>query len=127
MKAAEKDLERAERSFEYGDYPATTFWCQQAVEKALKALLLLKAGSFPKAHSIRRLREELGEDLGLDEATWSRAYELTQYYFIARYPDLVEGPPDEVVSRESAERALWTCRAVVGRAKEAVEEALGGD
>ncbi len=67
MQAAERDLKRAELAFKERDYPATAFWAQQAVEKALKALLLLKKGTFPKIHNIKRLKEELGEDLGLSE------------------------------------------------------------
>jgi len=37
---AVRDLETARNSLNSGDYYASAFWAQQAVEKALKALLL---------------------------------------------------------------------------------------
>jgi len=61
MAAAERDLKRAERSLRENDRGAATFWAQQAVEKALKSLLLVIRGDFPKTHSIRRLFSELAQ------------------------------------------------------------------
>ena len=54
------------------------------------------------------------------------AYELTQYYYVARYPDIVEGLPDEVISGRTAERAVAAARRVVEAAERAVEEASRG-
>jgi len=36
---ASKDLERAKRAMNLGDYPQTVFYAQQHVEKSVKALL----------------------------------------------------------------------------------------
>ncbi|AEM38336.1 HEPN domain protein [Pyrolobus fumarii 1A] len=127
LRLARRDLERAERSLREGDRAAAVFWAQQAAEKALKAVLLALKGYFPKTHSIRRLFEELGSNLGLGREELEDAYELTQYYYVARYPDVVEGLPDEVISGRTAERAVAAARRVVEAAERAVEEASRGD
>jgi len=49
---AVRDLETARNSLNSGDYYASAFWAQQAVEKALKALLL----SWGKSYSLHYLR-----------------------------------------------------------------------
>ena len=123
LRVAERDLERARRSLSYDDRAAAVFWAQQAAEKALKALLLAFKGGFPKTRSIRRLTEELGMDLGLSEEELEDAYELTQYYYLPRYPDVVEGLPDEAISRRTAERAVAVAGRIVERAREALEGA----
>ncbi len=118
LSTAKRDLERAATSLELGDRGAAVFWAQQAAEKALKALLLAFRGSFPKTHSIRRLVEELGLDLGLSKEELEDAYELTQYYYLSRYPDIVEGVPDDAISRRTAERAVEAARRIVRAAEE---------
>ena len=127
IEAALTDCKRARRSLEEEDFAASTFWAQQAVEKALRSLLIAKEGSFPKTHNIKKLREAFGSDLGLSEDLWEEAYEFTQYYFVSRYPDLVEGNPNEIIGRKRAESACRVCEEIVRRAKEALEELALGD
>ena len=126
LRVAERDLERARRSLEEGDRGAATFWAQQAAEKALKAVLLALRGDFPKTHSIRRLFDELGSSLGLSREELEEAYELTQFYYLPRYPDIVEGVPDDVISERTARRAVAVAERVVEAARRALEEALRG-
>ncbi|MEB2836838.1 MAG: HEPN domain-containing protein [Desulfurococcales archaeon] len=64
-------------------------------------------------------------DLGLSEEELEDAYELTQYYYLPRYPDVVEGLPDEAISRRTAERAVAIAGRIVERAREALEGAAG--
>ena len=120
--SAKRDLERARHSLEIGDRVGAVFWSQQAAEKALKGLLLHFKGGFPKTHSIRRLFEELGYNLGLSEEELEEAYELTQYYHLSRYPDIVEGVPDEAISRKSAGEAVAIASRIVEASERAVEE-----
>ncbi len=122
IETAKRDLERAERALREGDRGAAVFWAHQAAEKALKAVLLAVKGWFPRTHSVRRLFEELGDSLGLKQDELEAAYELTKYYHVARYPDIVEGVPDEAISEFEARRAVSTARRVVRAAEEALEE-----
>ncbi|MCD6563509.1 MAG: HEPN domain-containing protein [Thermoproteales archaeon] len=81
--------------------------------KALKALALSVKRDIPKTYNIRRLREFTDETLGLPKEIWEKAYELTQYYYVSRYPNIVEGIPDEVISMDTANEAVDIAREVV--------------
>jgi HEPN domain-containing protein len=69
------------------------FHSQQAIEKALKAFLVLHGEIFRKTHSI----EEIGEQcLALDETLRTlvdRAVPLSEYAWKFRYPGDAEEPP----------------------------------
>ncbi len=106
LELAKRDLDRARRAVEQDDRVSMVFWSQQAVEKALKALALAIKRDVPKTHNIRRLKEFIGIDLGLSPDIWEKAYELTQYYYVSRYPDIVEGIPDEVIGSKTGKEAV---------------------
>lgn len=57
---ARRDLEAAENLGQAGFYEQACFCYQQAIEKALKGLLLLKKNDFPKIHSLRELSNQAG-------------------------------------------------------------------
>lgn len=126
IELAKRDLERAKRAVEHDDRVSMVFWSQQAVEKALKALALAVKRDAPKTHNIRRLKEFIGLDLDLSRESWEKAYELTQYYYVSRYPDIVEGVPDQIISsktgREAVEIAEKIVEAVMNEVKRLVEQ-----
>lgn len=94
------------------------FHCQQAAEKAFKALLTLHQSPFRKTHSL----EELGEQcLALDETLRANVDEtapLSEYAWLHRYPG-----PERVPAREEAEEAITIAR----RSVAAVEQRLPDD
>ncbi|MCC7291748.1 MAG: HEPN domain-containing protein [Phycisphaerales bacterium] len=62
------------------------FCCQQAVEKALKALIVERTGEMPpRLHNLPRLAEEAGIDI--DECGLTFLSRLTGFYIQTRYPD----------------------------------------
>ena len=84
------------------------FDAQQAVEKALKAVLVLRGVQVPRTHAISELITMLA-DLGFDiPADVHEASALTDYAVAARYPG-----PSEPVLVEDYERALAIAVAVV--------------
>jgi len=88
-------------------WEAVAFHCQQAVEKALKAVLVWHQVEFPKTHDIQRLLDLLA-DVDPDVVSLSAgAVELTPYGVEYRYPG--EYPP---VGRGSALAALAVARRV---------------
>ncbi len=125
IRVAKKDLERARYSLEKSDKAASLFWSQQAVEKALKALHIALTGDAPKTHNIKRLCESIKQLLDLDESVLEKAYELTQYYFITRYPDLVEGLPDEIISYNTAKEGLLVAERIVKAAEKTLGKTVG--
>jgi hypothetical protein len=77
------------------------FDAQQAVEKALKALLVLRGVQVPRTHAISELTTMLA-DLGFDiPADVQEASALTDYAVTARYPG-----PSEPVLVEDYEKAV---------------------
>lgn len=65
------------------------FCCQQAVEKALKAVVVDRSGEFPpRTHSLPRLIEAAG--LQIEPARMDFFAELTSYYIQTRYPEEIE-------------------------------------
>ena len=93
----------------------TCFDAQQAVEKALKALLVLKGVQVPRTHAISELITMLA-DLGFDiPADVQEASALTDYAVAARYPG-----PAEPVLVEDHEQAVAIARVVVAWASRIV-------
>jgi HEPN domain-containing protein len=93
------------------------FDAQQAVEKALKALLVSRGVRVPRTHAIGELITVLAA-MGFDvPADVQDGAALTDYAVAARYPG-----PSEPVSVEDYDRALATARAVVAWVEGLVSE-----
>ncbi|MCE5237678.1 HEPN domain-containing protein [bacterium] len=88
-------------------YEQPSFHAQQAVEKALKALMLSLDEEPPYIHDIRALLALLHEKMDLPDS-FHEAADLTAYAVATRYPTSV--PP---VSREDWEAAVRIAREVV--------------
>jgi len=90
LRFAESDLALAEAT---GDdrvlYENLCFHAQQAVEKSIKAVLVLRRVAFPKTHSLELLVDLLPPDVARMEALLeSRA--LSGYATVLRYPGATE-------------------------------------
>ena len=70
------------------------FHAQQAVEKALKAILVSYSVPFPRTHSIRMLIDLLVQYLSVPEAVQEAAI-LTDYAVMTRYPGDIEPVSDD--------------------------------
>lgn len=110
LRRARSNLARASQGQVTPDvlFEDVCFDAQQAAEKALKALLVLKGVQVPRTHSIGELvtmLTELGFDIPLDV---QEASALTDYAVAARYPG-----PSEPVLIEDYQRAVATATAVV--------------
>jgi HEPN domain-containing protein len=80
------DLDTARSLLSSGRYLYVLFCCQQAAEKALKALIAKRSGEHPpRIHQLTRLAETAGLDLAAERAEFFR--ELSSYYIQSRYPE----------------------------------------
>lgn len=79
-----EDLETANILYKNKRYEAAAFYCQQSVEKALKALLMKRTGKMRRIHDL----VELGSDINLPEEILDDLKELTMAYVYSRYPDV---------------------------------------
>lgn len=83
---AKDDLEKAIILLKNKKYDGTIFFCQQSVEKGLKALSLKEKNQFRRIHDL----VELGIDVNLSQNLVDYCKELTQAYIYSRYPDIEE-------------------------------------
>lgn len=92
--------------------------CQQTAEKALKGILILHTGNYPRTHDIEALHElckESGTDFGL---TASITRTLTRFAKKSRYPDDVYDFTDKdmEVGLKYAEQILTHAKKVFDKA-----------
>lgn len=80
---ANKDFKTAQINLKNKRYDASAFFCQQAVEKSLKALEIEKFSRFDKTHDLYFL----GKKLKLSQELLNICEEITEYYVETRYPD----------------------------------------
>jgi len=83
---AEDDLDSAKFNFSGGKYEVAIFLCQQAAEKAMKALLIEKRKELIKTHDLFLLANKLKAPKDIIE----HAKELTLAYTYVRYPGAPE-------------------------------------
>lgn len=85
-KKAKDDLEKARILHNNRKYDGAVFFCQQSVEKGLKALLLKEKDKIKRIHDL----VELGKDVNLPKNFIDYCKELTLAYIYSRYPDIKE-------------------------------------
>lgn len=103
---AKGDLETAKFNFGGGHYDAAAFFCQQAAEKALKAVYIKKFGEVSKTHDLVFLARKLKAPAEVEKM----CREISPAYLYTRYPDV----PKIGKIKEFSER-------LIGYAKEVVE------
>jgi HEPN domain-containing protein len=82
-KQAHVDLEAAKDLYKAKNYTHCSFWCQQAAEKGLKALLLSRKDKLIKTHDLKFL----GEKLNIPKDILEKCKKLSPVYIETRYPD----------------------------------------
>ncbi|MCD4813186.1 HEPN domain-containing protein [bacterium] len=101
---ANYDLETANSMLESSRYLYVLFCCQQAIEKILKAVIVVKKNEMPpRSHQLIRLAEFAEITLEEDSADFFR--ELSNYYIHSRYPDTLE-IAGELLDRTQTEKVL---------------------
>jgi len=119
LKIAEKDLERAKRNLESGDYEATVFYAQQCVEKSIKSILELH-GIFTKEHEISNEFAILAKKERFDENFSRKILTALEFFKLdwsrTRYPFIFKGKvttPEEYYGEEKAQKALRTAEEIL--------------
>jgi HEPN domain-containing protein len=113
LETAESDLAYAKLGLDNGDYyfSGAVYHCQQAAEKALKALCCFHGIKPPKTHDLVALLEKLKDaaDLGTFNQSAARLTPLATEF---RYPDFIDVPGQETV-----ETAFLDAKAIVEAVK----------
>jgi HEPN domain-containing protein len=85
LERVEYDLDAAESMLRSGHLLYVAFLCQQAIEKALKAMWCSsRTDAPPFVHNLSTLAESLS--LSLDGTQRTLLDRLTRYYIVGRYP-----------------------------------------
>jgi len=104
-KQAKHDLEAASKNLKIGEYYLVAFLSQQAVEKGLKAVVMLKHRQRIVTHSLA----ELGKKVGIGTALLKDLRVISPEYVISRYPNATESVPyenyDEEIAKDRLRRA----------------------
>jgi HEPN domain-containing protein len=120
---AESDLAFAEVGVREGFFAQACFICQQAGEKALKALHYRRGARVVLGHALVELLQDLLAEhpdlIDLRDA----ARQLDQYYITTRYPNgLPGGVPAEAFTPSQAAEAVAYARQLVARARATLDE-----
>jgi HEPN domain-containing protein len=110
LKQSDSDFDCAEFNFNGGKYYVAAFLCQQAVEKALKALFLLeKKGEVPQSHSLIYF----ASNTSIPEKYFSFLKELTPKFIDTRYPDASVDLPCNIYDKDNTLRLLEKSKEVL--------------
>ena len=110
LNKAKDDLRVAESNFKTKEIEAAAFFCQQAVEKALKALFLYeKKGIVPQSHSLIYL----ATNTSIPKKFYSFLKELTPKFIGTRYPDASVDLPSRIYDKQITERLLKQSKEVL--------------
>jgi len=122
LSQAEADLETANDCFTSRHFYAAAFFCQQAVEKGLKALYIeRKRIAPPRTHNLAQISEEL--DAPSDVLSVARS--LTPEFVISRYPDAAGGPPYELYDEQNTKPILEGAAEVMSWIRAEIEKLQG--
>jgi len=83
---AKQDLKDAEFLFTQRSYRSSSWFCHQAIEKILKAIIIQKGKRPRKIHDLVELLKDTG--IKLPEDLMDFLEELNIYYLPPRYPDV---------------------------------------
>ncbi len=123
MEQASEDLETAQILLDSARFGPCAFYCQQAAEKALKAVLY-NAGERPWGHNISSLLDQICVVLNIEPSGVpdAEASALEEHYMRPRYPDArpdIESDYDE----DTAQEALKNAQTVLAFARKSVADA----
>ena len=105
-----EDLDTAKVNLKAKKYYAAILFCQQTVEKALKALWLKeKTRDVPFIHDLNLL----GKKLNLPKKFYITLKELTSSYTETRYPDSSDVIPSKKFSRKDAVKYVNNSKNIV--------------
>ncbi len=98
---AESDLDTAKYLFNGEKYKECSFFCQQAAEKSLKALLINRGKELVRIHDLVKLSHLIK----IEDSLEKDCKELTTVYTDTRYPDSVSSDYSKEEAEEDINRA----------------------
>jgi HEPN domain-containing protein len=109
IERSQYDLETADALLAAGRHIYVVFMCQQALEKAFKAVLAFRGLEVPPIHNLRRLAEAGGFLRELQRDELRRLDFLSQFYLNARYKEDIQELSRQV-GEDTAREFVWWAR-----------------
>ena len=104
------DLLKTKNLFNSKNFDGTAFYCHEAVEKALKAVILLKTKEKKiQIHSLIYL----GKEACVPQSFFPGLRKLSPQYMLSRYPDVSEEAPYELYDEGSGKEFLGIAEQVI--------------
>ncbi len=117
------DYGAAQDLYKLGRYSKACFFCHQACEKILKALMIKRLGKYDPIHSVAELLRRLSIAINVPEELVEKAEKLDRFYIPTRYPNAWPwGPPYRHYSVNDAREALEYAREVIEFARREIEK-----
>ena len=116
LRIADKDLKRVENQLTAHDPEAAGFFLQQAVEKFFKAFLLSKGWQLRRIHNLEALLDDaVIHDPSLEEFRGA-CQKITAFYFVERYPFVVDAAP----TREDVQTSLEQAQGLIQKLRQEI-------
>jgi HEPN domain-containing protein len=125
LEQAEYDLQAAYVSINNGYFEWACFQSEQAVEKALKGVLVHAGWRPPKMHKLAVLMAYCNEANSRFRRTKFEFKELESFTFVSRYPFLVPGEnlsPHNFIAQEEAQKCIQQARTFLNKIQELLNE-----
>lgn len=117
MEQAKGEFKAARDLYTTGNYAICCFMCQQATEKALKAILE-HCGSPSHGHNLLALANEISRYVKVPRRVVTACRKLNRYYIPTRYPNAFpSGAPIYMYDSSDAEEALRLAEEVINFAR----------
>ena len=119
LQQGKHDLQAARALRKEGFWDTCALMCQQAAEKAVKALWIdVKSSDPPKVHNV----EKLAADLGAPRDVLMAANVLIGDYATSRYPDVSAGIPYDSYASADADDRLSKAQVILAWAESMWED-----
>lgn len=123
LEYAADDIRMAELALAHEIFRQVCFHSHQAVEKALKGLLLARLGTSPRGHSLEELLLRHPATHGQLAGYRDQVRALDAFYIPTRYPDAMPGMlPEGEPQRRDAESALQNAESILAAIRAALED-----
>ena len=116
FRQAQADLQTANNSLKSGDFYASVFWSQQAVEKSFKAIIIKNNGKLIKTHDLVRL----GKLTNIPKEFSTKIKELASAYTESRYGIGIDSIPADEFDKEVASRLISFSKEVIEWSKKQI-------
>lgn len=123
LRQAEENLVTARWNGQGNLWAPACFYCQQAAEIALKAVLIREGERTFRTHSVLRLADRAATYEAEFSRLASKVRRLDRYYIATRYPNgLTDGTASENYDEQDFREAGWTAEEIVRLARRLIPE-----